>query len=198
MCRWWPAARSGGGWSLDDKVGTESIVYMHVSASPLALAGATGAFPALEDLSIREEFGLLTNKDGLQQVLILYQTKKRSTVVLSSCLRGGKREINWKSQNRGGWSFTPCPGTIGASCMGAARNALGTAEQSSHSGLTRINKPTPRMEPCATVSAGHGFARRRYGRIHVDKYPPITYSHTVTRIGSTLPEVIIFEPRALP
>lgn len=34
----------------------------------------------------------------------------------------------------GGWSFTPCPGTIGASCMGAARNALGTAQQSSLSG----------------------------------------------------------------
>lgn len=47
-------AESGGGWSLDDKVGTELIVYMHVSASPLALAGATGAFLALDDLSIRE------------------------------------------------------------------------------------------------------------------------------------------------
>lgn len=47
-------AKSGGGWSLHDKVGTEFIVYMHVSASPLALTGATGASVALEGLSVRE------------------------------------------------------------------------------------------------------------------------------------------------
>lgn len=54
LCRWWPAAKSRGGWSLHHKVGTEFIVYMHVSASPLALTGATGASVALEGLGIRE------------------------------------------------------------------------------------------------------------------------------------------------
>lgn len=71
----------------------------------------------------------------------------------------------------GGWSFTPCPGTIGASCMGAARNALETAQQSSLSGSPRINKPTPRMEPCPFVSAGHWLALHRCLCIHVFKYP---------------------------
>lgn len=143
---------------MHDKVGTEFIVYMHVSASPLALTGATGAFVALEGLSTREIcFTYEQRRSAASPDYFSNQEVKHRRLVFEP-ERGSGRSIG--RDRIGEVGLLPhAQAQLGASCMGAARNALGTAQQSSLSGPARISKPTPGWSSSQLLVQNMGIVR---------------------------------------
>lgn len=179
MCRWWPAAESGVGWSLDDKVGTELIVYMHVSASPLALAGATGAFLALDDLSIRETWFTYEQRRSAASPDSLpdQEVKHRRTVFVPE---RGEAGDQLEEPESGRLVFYPMPRYNWGFVHGCSSQRAG--DRPSSLAILVLLASTNLLQgwsPVQLLAQDMGLPGVDMVRIHIDKYFPITPAHPV-------------------
>lgn len=162
----------------------------------IGLTGATGASPAGRGLSIRAVCFTYEQRRSAASLDSVSNQEAKHRRLVSEPEKGGKREINWKRQNGEVGLLPHAQAQLGLRAWVQLDTRWGPS--SSLAFLVMLASTTlPQGWPSVQLLAQHiAFALRLHGCIHDPKYPPIGDAHLVISSGSTLPEVIDFQPRA--